>query len=126
MNIVVDPELCSTTSSFQNQTSLASQEPATSSKSGAAKAPQRQKRGISAVLQDCTYQPLQKRSSKAKAESTIHEMLSNCSSCSQCSRQTAGSTQSTRRTSGRSLTVLLHCVQFSGEAEMHLTQVQVC
>ena len=101
MNSVVDPELCSTTSSFQNQTSLASQEPATSSTSGAANAPQRQKRGITAVLQDCTNQPLQKRSSKAKAESTIHEM-SNCSSCSQCSRQTAGSTQSTRRTSGRS------------------------
>ena len=28
------------------------------------------------MLQDCTNQPLQKRSSKAKAESTIHEMLS--------------------------------------------------
>jgi len=74
MNSIVDPELCSTTGSFQNQTTPASQEPATSSTSGATKAPQRQKRGISAVLQDCTNQPLQKRSSKAKAESTIHEM----------------------------------------------------
>ena len=98
MNSVVDRELCSTTGCFQNQTTLASQEPATSSTSGASKAPQRRKRGISAVLQDCTNQPLQKRSSKPKAESTIQEM----SNCSQCSRQTAGSTQSTRRTSGRS------------------------
>ena len=76
MNSAVDPELCFTTGSFQNQTILASQEPATISTSGATKAPRRRKRGISAVLQDCTNQPLQKRISKAKAESTIHEMLS--------------------------------------------------
>jgi len=67
MNSAVDPELCSSTGSFQNQTTLASQEPATSSISGATKAPRRRKRGISAVLQDCINQPLQKRSSKAKA-----------------------------------------------------------
>lgn len=33
------------------------------------------KRGISTVLQDCTNQPLQKRSSKVKAEASLHEML---------------------------------------------------
>ena len=76
MNSAVDPELCFTTGSFQSQTILVSQEPATISTSGATKAPRRRKRGISVVLQDCTNQPLQKRISKAKAESTIHEMLS--------------------------------------------------
>ena len=33
------------------------------------------KRGISTVLQDCTNQPLPKRKSKAKAETSLHELL---------------------------------------------------
>ncbi len=68
MNSVGD-QLRTTTGSFQNQTTLAT------SVSGGSKTPQKRKRGLSAVLQDCTNEPLQKRSSKARAESTIHGIL---------------------------------------------------
>ena len=65
--------LASLNSSFQNYTTSSS-----SSSCSCDGAPAKWKRGICAVLQDCTNlgdQPLQKRSSKACAEDAIHKML---------------------------------------------------
>ena len=70
-------------SSFQNY-SISS-----SSSLSTCQIPQKRKHGIFTVLEDCTNQPLQKRNSKAKADSAIHELLTTCE-LAPCGNPTAG------------------------------------